>query len=364
MRSRGDASTATIAGDQVTALLATAHLKGPHVDFAGALAADRAARRRDDRAAVGLLGSRWVRAQLVPALSLGALGAALGLTIWQWGAEQVDRLRRAAHRRRSRSTLNLVLIAGGDLHGAARLALAGRARSRARRVPRAAADLGRGHVAARRARRTRSRCSSASSCSSIPLYVLCATEMRREHSLESGLKYLIVGSVGSATLLYGLAMIYGATGATDFAAIAAKLARAASPTDALTLTGIALCVAGLVLQGVGRALPPVDAGRLRGRADAGHGVHGGDDEGRGARRVPALLRRRADRRARELGPGARGARDDHDRRRQRRRARAVLAEADARLLVGRAGRLHARGRRRRHAARRAGDGASTWSSTW
>ena len=48
---------------------------------------------------------------------------------------------------------------------------------------------------------------------SIPLYVLCATEMRREHSLESGLKYLIVGSVGSATLLYGLAMIYGATGA-------------------------------------------------------------------------------------------------------------------------------------------------------
>ena len=53
--------------------------------------------------------------------------------------------------------------------------------------------------------------------------MLCATEMRREHSLESGLKYLIVGSVGSATLLYGLAMIYGATGATDFGAIAAAL---------------------------------------------------------------------------------------------------------------------------------------------
>ena len=31
---------------------------------------------------------------------------------------------------------------------------------------------------------------------SIPLYVLCATHMRREHSLESGLKYLIIGSVG------------------------------------------------------------------------------------------------------------------------------------------------------------------------
>ncbi len=81
---------------------------------------------------------------------------------------------------------------------------------------------------------------------SIPLYVLCATEMRREHSLESGLKYLIVGSVGSATLLYGLAMIYGATGATDFSAIAGALtANGSLATDPLTLTGIALCVAGL-----------------------------------------------------------------------------------------------------------------------
>ena len=55
---------------------------------------------------------------------------------------------------------------------------------------------------------------------SIPLYVLCAGEVRRARSLESGLKYLVVGSVGSATLLYGLALIYGATGSTDFAGIA------------------------------------------------------------------------------------------------------------------------------------------------
>ncbi|MEJ7715578.1 MAG: proton-conducting transporter membrane subunit [Thermoleophilaceae bacterium] len=54
---------------------------------------------------------------------------------------------------------------------------------------------------------------------SIPLYVLCASEVRRAPSLEAGLKYLVIGSVGSATLLYGLALIYGATGATDFEAI-------------------------------------------------------------------------------------------------------------------------------------------------
>ena len=60
---------------------------------------------------------------------------------------------------------------------------------------------------------------------SIPLYVLCATHLHRRTSLEAGLKYLVVGSVGSATLLYGLALIYGATGALRFDGIALALAR-------------------------------------------------------------------------------------------------------------------------------------------
>ena len=55
---------------------------------------------------------------------------------------------------------------------------------------------------------------------SIPLYVLCGANLRRAESLESGLKYLIIGSLGSATLLYGLAFIYGGSGSTDFTAIA------------------------------------------------------------------------------------------------------------------------------------------------
>ena len=116
---------------------------------------------------------------------------------------------------------------------------------------------------------------------SIPLYVLCATEMHRASSLESGLKYLIIGSVGSATLVYGLALLYGATGSTDFSAIANSIA-AGHGSDALLLTGIALVARRPVLQGLGGALPPVDARRLRGRADADHGVHGRRHEGRGA----------------------------------------------------------------------------------
>jgi NADH-quinone oxidoreductase subunit N len=78
--------------------------------------------------------------------------------------------------------------------------------------------------------------------------VLCATEMRREQSLESGLKYLIIGSVGSATLLYGMALIYGATGTTDFAPIGAALRTGDVVTDPLMLTGIALVITGLAFK--------------------------------------------------------------------------------------------------------------------
>jgi NADH-quinone oxidoreductase subunit N len=79
---------------------------------------------------------------------------------------------------------------------------------------------------------------------SIPLYALCAAEMRRERSLESGLKYLIVGSVGSATLLYGLALMYGVSGTTSYSGIAAALSDGKA-SDVMTLTGVALVVVGL-----------------------------------------------------------------------------------------------------------------------
>ncbi len=82
---------------------------------------------------------------------------------------------------------------------------------------------------------------------SIPLYVLCGSHRSRARSLESGLKYLIIGSVGSATLLYGLAFIYGGSGATDFTAIAAGIGSDLAD-DPLILIGIALCVVGLAFK--------------------------------------------------------------------------------------------------------------------
>ncbi|MFZ0092151.1 MAG: NADH-quinone oxidoreductase subunit N [Solirubrobacteraceae bacterium] len=87
---------------------------------------------------------------------------------------------------------------------------------------------------------------------SIPLYILCASEFRREGSLESGLKYLVIGSVGSATLVYGLALVYGATGSTQFRAIAAAIAGGTLAKgvlgDPLLLTGLALVIVGFAFK--------------------------------------------------------------------------------------------------------------------
>ena len=88
---------------------------------------------------------------------------------------------------------------------------------------------------------------------SIPLYILCASDSRRAASLESGLKYLVIGSVGSATLVYGLALIYGATGSTEFGGIAnAITGNSVQPggllSDPLLLTGIALSIVGFAFK--------------------------------------------------------------------------------------------------------------------
>jgi NADH-quinone oxidoreductase subunit N len=51
---------------------------------------------------------------------------------------------------------------------------------------------------------------------SLALYILCGYIARRSASQESGMKYFLLSSFASAFLLYGLALIYGATGSTAF----------------------------------------------------------------------------------------------------------------------------------------------------
>ncbi|HWG08042.1 MAG TPA: NADH-quinone oxidoreductase subunit N [Solirubrobacteraceae bacterium] len=226
-----------------TLTLATAHLKGPHIDFAALSPLIALLGGVTIVLLVGLIRARFVRAHVVPALSLIALAAAAGLTIWQWNAEKS--IVSGALRIDDLSLmLNLTLAAGGAL--AVLLAWRSHAADEAGHGELFALLLGSiGGMSLLAAAQNTIALFIGLELLSIPLYVLCASELRREHSLESGLKYLIVGAVGAATLLYGLAMIYGATGATDFGAIAAALSNGNLATDPLTLTGIALCVVGL-----------------------------------------------------------------------------------------------------------------------
>jgi len=60
---------------------------------------------------------------------------------------------------------------------------------------------------------------------SIPLYVLAAFDRRRLGSQEAGLKYFILGAFSSAVFLYGVALVYGATGTTSLTGIAQFLSQ-------------------------------------------------------------------------------------------------------------------------------------------
>ena len=100
------------------------------------------------------------------------------------------------------------------------------------------------------------------------------------------------------------------------------------------------------VQDLDRTLPPVDPRRVRGRTHAGHRVYGRRDKGGCVRGARAHVRRRPRPDRGRLAASAFGARDHFDRGRQHRRAGPRLAQAPARLLRHRPGRLHARGRRR------------------
>jgi NADH-quinone oxidoreductase subunit N len=77
---------------------------------------------------------------------------------------------------------------------------------------------------------------------SICLYVLTAIAAERLSGLEAGLKYLIVGSFGSAILLFGSALVYGATGAIGFEQIASGTEDA---ERLFVVAGLAMLIVGL-----------------------------------------------------------------------------------------------------------------------
>ena len=183
--------------------------------------------------------------RLTPLLAIAALGATAGLAIWQWG-EQKDLV--AGALRLDDFALAAVLISCFAAAACVLLSIGEPAAEQA--------GLGEYHTLLLGSVLGMTLLAEAQNLItfflgiellSIPLYVLCASELRREGSLESGLKYLIIGSLGSATLLYGMALLYGGSGSTDFDGIATAL-QGASANDTLVLIGIAMAATGLAFK--------------------------------------------------------------------------------------------------------------------
>src|SRR4051812_3501425 len=220
----------------------------PHIDYKGLSPLLAVAGGTCLALMVGLFRGRLVHHLLAPLVTIASLGVAIGLTIWVWepgqrtpivsGALSIDTLALGLSILFYVSGIVAVLLAmrgrlvrsigGGDLYALLLGSIAGMV------VLASAENLIVLFVGLE--------------LLSIPLYVLCGSRIRRERSLEAGLKYLVIGSVGSATLLYGLALIYGATGTTSLGGISIALGEKVGLGDPLLLTGIALSMAGLAFK--------------------------------------------------------------------------------------------------------------------
>ena len=81
---------------------------------------------------------------------------------------------------------------------------------------------------------------------SIPLYILAGMDLRRRASGEAAMKYFVLGAFSSAIFVYGIALVYGATGSTNLPQIADYLS-----SNVVTSNGVLLAGLGLLLVGFG-----------------------------------------------------------------------------------------------------------------
>lgn len=83
---------------------------------------------------------------------------------------------------------------------------------------------------------------------SIPMYVLAASRKRDLASNEAGFKYLIMGSFASGFLLFGIALIYGATGSFDLMAIRSFISHAQGDLPAFFYAGVLMILIAMLFK--------------------------------------------------------------------------------------------------------------------
>lgn len=84
---------------------------------------------------------------------------------------------------------------------------------------------------------------------SIPMYILAGVEKQNARSNEASLKYFLMGAFATGILLFGIALIYGATGSFSLAGIAAQtMTGGAAPLPGLLLLGLLLVIVGIAFK--------------------------------------------------------------------------------------------------------------------
>jgi len=80
----------------------------------------------------------------------------------------------------------------------------------------------------------------------VSFYILTSFQRHRQQSLEAGVKYLILGALSSGFLVYGIALVYGASGVMGFSELASKTAGLAH--QPIFVLGVLLILAGLAFK--------------------------------------------------------------------------------------------------------------------
>ena len=83
---------------------------------------------------------------------------------------------------------------------------------------------------------------------SVSVYVLAGLDRRSARAAEGALKYFLLGAFSTGFLLYGIALVYGATGATHIATIGERILAAGAPVSPMLIVGVALLLVGFAFK--------------------------------------------------------------------------------------------------------------------
>ncbi|MFB6252881.1 MAG: NADH-quinone oxidoreductase subunit N [Halobellus sp.] len=83
---------------------------------------------------------------------------------------------------------------------------------------------------------------------SLPSYALVAYLRENRGSVEAGLKYLLIGSVSSAVFVFGISLIYAASGSLIFADVASALGAGVSGMTGVVGLGVLMIVGGMAFK--------------------------------------------------------------------------------------------------------------------